>query len=251
MAQWTAEGRVAPIKPVSVMWTQGVDPAEAQRVVSTVRELLQLVYSIGNQVGLALPTMTIRPFGTWYIPTVPEGTPYWGTRWYVDSSFDSSRQQVIGERFLELVRDEPWQKSNPHWDVAIIDRDLVDRVRAPVDETRQPFALATTVPELGTVLSVHRLRGLVRPEHRQLALRRLVLNHFGQVLGLPSRSRRSGIEVVDSHRFCANQCILRPVTSVEHLVRVAERERGDSVSLCAQCRRDVVEMILMRGRSPN
>ncbi|HLH72741.1 MAG TPA: hypothetical protein VKX96_05610 [Chloroflexota bacterium] len=251
MARWTPEGREAPLKPVSVMWTQGVDHVEAQLVVSTVRELLQLVYTIGNQVGLALPTITIRPFGTWYIPSVPEGTPYWGTRWYVDTSFDAARQQVIGARFLDLVRNEPWQKSSPHWDVAVIDWDLVDQARAPADESRQPFVLGMTVPELGTVLSVHRLRGLVRAEHRELALRRLVLQEFGQVLGLPSRSRQSGIELAEGRRFCTNRCVLRPATTVAQLVRVAEQERSDSVMLCEQCRRDVVEMILMRGRSPN
>src|SRR5712692_2846739 len=129
------------MKPVSIMWTQGVDPAEAQIAVSAVRDFLRLVYGIGNAVGLAVPPTAIRPFGTWYRPSVPEGSPYWGTTWYVESSYDASRKQVVGRRFLDLVRDEPWQKENPHWDLALIDRDLIDTTLETVEDRRVEFVL--------------------------------------------------------------------------------------------------------------
>jgi hypothetical protein len=238
------------MKPVSIMWSQGVDAAEAQLAVSAVREFLRVVYAIGHSVGLALPPTAIRPFGTWYIPSVPKGSPYSGTTWYVDSSYDALRQQVVAARFLDLVREEPWQKANPHWDVALIDRDLVDRVTDP-DEHRGDFILGTAVPELAAILSVHRLRGLVRTEQRDLALRRLVFHHFGQVLGLPSRSRTSAIEPVGGRLSCTNLCVMRAAMTVEQVVRAAEQEGRDQVALCDRCRRDVVELIVMRGRSPN
>jgi predicted Zn-dependent protease len=239
------------VKPVSIMWTQGVDTAEAQLVVAAVRDFLRQVYAIGHQAGLALPPTTIRPFGTWYIPSQPEGSPYWGTHWYIDNSFDSSRQQVIGARFLELVREEPWQKSNPHWDVAVIDRDLIDKAPQIADEGYAEFALGASIPELATVLSVYRLRGLVRLEQRERALRRLVLHQFGQVLGLPSRSRQSGIETVGGCRFCTNRCVMRRASTVEQLVVAAEQDRDSQVVLCDQCRHDIIEIMIMRGRSPN
>lgn len=239
------------MKPVSIMWSQGVDPAEAQLVVSAVREFLRLVYGIGHSVGLAVPPTAIRPFGTWYIPSVPQGSPYWGTTWYVESSYDSLRKQVVGRRFLDLVRDEPWQKSNPHWDVAVIDRDLIDGPIETVDDRRGEFVLGTSVPELAAVLSVYRLRGLVRAEQRELALRRLVFHHFGQVLGLPSRSRHEDVETVNGRRYCTNGCVMRNAPTVEQVVRAAEQEGRDRVSLCERCRHDVVETIVMRGRSPN
>lgn len=239
------------MKPVSIMWTQGVETAEAQLVITAVRDFLRLVYSIGHEAGLALPPTTIRPFGTWYIPSQPEGSPYWGTHWYVDNSFDPARQQVIGARFLELVRNEPWQKSNPHWDVAVIEHDLVDRIPEFSDEDRGVFVLGTAVPELATVLSVYRLRGLVRPEQRERALRRLVLHQFGQVLGLPSRSRKTAIERIDDRRYCTNRCVMRRAATVEQLVLLAEQEQGEQVLLCGECRHDVIELMVMRGRSPN
>jgi len=238
------------MKPVSIMWSQGVDTAEAQLAVTTIREFLQQIYSIGNAAGLALRPTTIRPFGTWYIPTVKRGSPYSGTSWYVDTSYDRTRGQVIGERFLELVRDEPWQKRDPHWDLALIDRDLVERVTTPA-ESRGEFALGAAVPELGAVVSVYRLRGIIRSEQRQSALRWLILHHFARVIGLPSAMRSEAIETIDDHRFCANHCLMGRVATVEQLVSAASGESGDRIPLCDQCRRDIVRVFLLRGKSWN
>ncbi len=238
------------VKPVSIMWSQGVDPSEAEIAVSAVREFLRCVYAIGHEVGLALAPTAIRPFGTWYLPSVPRGSPYWGTTWYVETSYDALRQQVVGARFLDLVREEPWQKSNPHWDVALIDRDLIDTV-GDSDDGRREFVLGATVPELAAVLSVHRIRGLVRSEQRELALRRVVYHYFGQVLGLPSRSRKVEVERIGRQRYCTNTCVMRYAPTVEQVVRAAEQEGRGRVALCDCCRRDVVEILVMRGRSPN
>jgi hypothetical protein len=237
------------MKPVSIMWSQGVDASEAEVVVASVREFLRVVYEIGHRVGLALPPTAIRPFGTWYIPSVPRGTPYSGTTWYVDTSYDPSRQQVDGTRFLELVRDEPWQKSNPHWDVAVIDRDLTDA--QSLSGRPRDFVLGTAKPELATILSVYRLRGLVRTEQRELALRRLVFHYFGEVIGLPSNSRSTAIETIGQRRYCTNACIMRSAVTVEQVVRAAEQEGRDGVALCDSCQRDIVEIFVMRGKSPN
>jgi predicted Zn-dependent protease len=239
------------MKPVSIMWSQGVDTNEAEVAVAAVREFLRVVYEVGHRVGLALPPTAIRPFGTWYIPSMPAGSPYSGTTWYVETSFDSGRQQVDGSKFLDLVRQEPWQKSNPHWDLAIIDRDLVD-VAVESPERRNPdFALGASVPELGAIISVHRLRGLVRAEQRELALRRLVFHFFGQVIGLPSRSRTTGVVTSAGKRYCENSCVMRQASSVEQVVRAAEQEGREGVALCDACRHDLVELFVMRGRSPN
>lgn len=234
------------MKPVSIMWSQGVDPAEAELAVAAVRDFLRVVYAVGTAAGLAVPPTAIRPFGTWRIPSIPRGSPYSGTHWYLDASYDPQRHQVVGARFLELVREEPWQKRDPHWDVAVIDRDLVDR-----DDQSGAFSLATTIPELATVLSVHRVRGLVRHDQRELALRRLVLHHFGRVLGLPARTRGRSVEVDGEHRFCADVCLMRRATTVEQVVRFAEQEGKDRVLLCPRCRRDLVHQLALRRVSPN
>lgn len=229
------------MKPVSIMWSRGVDPAEAEIAVATVRDFLRVVYDVGTAAGLAVPPTSIRPFGTWHIPSIPPGSPYSGTHWYLEASYDPRRHQVIGRRFLELVRDEPWQKQDPHWDVAVIDRDLVDG-----EDQNGAFSLATTMPELATVLSVHRVRGLVRHDQREMALRRLVLHHFGRVLGLPARTRVDCVDLDGEHRYCTDVCLMRQATTLEQVVRFAEQEGKDRVLLCHRCRRDLVHQLALR-----
>ncbi|MBX6771213.1 MAG: hypothetical protein IRY83_05765 [Chloroflexi bacterium] len=238
------------MKPVSIMWTQGVELSEARLVITAVRDFLRLVYAIGHQAGLALPPTTIRPFGTWYIPSRPEGSPYWGTPWYVDNSFDPVRQQVIGARFLDLVREEPWQKSNPHWDVAVIDHDLIEQLPDHPGDPGDDFAFGVAIPELATVLSVYRLRGLVRSGQRERALRRLVLQQFGFVLGLPYRWRTRQIEEINGRRYCANHCVMQWFGTVEQLARAADRQ-PEGVPLCDECEHDVIQVMLTRGRGLN
>lgn len=238
------------MKPVSIMWSQGVDTAEAQLAVSAVREFLQQIYAIANAAGVALRPTAIRPFGTWYIPSVERGSPYSGTSWYVDTSYDPVRRQVVAERFLDLVREEPWQKRDPHWDLALIDRDLVERVTAP-PEPGDGFALGVAVPELGAVVSVFRLRGIIRSDQRQAALRRLVLHHFGRVIGLPTVTRSEAFELVEGQRYCTNRCLMSRVVTVEQLVGAAGRGGQEQIPLCDHCRHDIVQVFLLQGKSWN
>lgn len=238
------------MKPVSIMWSQGVDPAEAELAVSAVRAFVRQWHALGQSAGLALRPTAIRPFGTWYIPTIERGQPYWGTNWYVDSSFDPNRRQIIGERFLELVRDEPWQQSQPHWDVAVVEHDLIDRVTSP-PEGRAAFALGAALPEVAAVISVFRLRAIVGADRRQAALRRLVLHHFGRVVGLPASTRTEEIEEIDGTRFCANRCIMHRVSTIEQLVRSAEQDGSEAIGLCPRCQHDLIALSLRRALSLN
>lgn len=238
------------MKPVSIMWSQGVDTAEAELTVSAVRAFVQQWHALAIAAGLALRPTTIRPFGTWYIPSIERGQPYWGVNWYVDSSYDPARRQVNGARFLELVRDEPWQRSQPHWDVAVVEHDLADRVTAPA-EGHDAFVLGTAIPELAAVISVFRLRAIIRADRRQAALRRLVLHHFGLVVGLPAPDRTDDVIEAGGLRYCANRCIMRNVETIEQLVRFAEPEGSPQVGLCAQCKHDLIALSLRRGVNPN
>jgi hypothetical protein len=101
------------------------------------------------------------------------------------------------------------------------------------------------------VLSVYRLRGLVRSEQREVALRRLVYHFFGEVLGLPSRSRIIAVESIGERHYCTNACVMRHASTVEQVVRAAEQEGRDGIALCDNCQKDLVEIFVMRGKSPN
>src|SRR5437762_3593851 len=132
------------LKSVSIMWAEGVSDDEARTAVRTVQDFLRVVYDVCLKSGVTLGATAIRPFGTWVIPSIPPGDPYSGTHWYVDTAYDRGLGQVVGPRFLELVKKEPWQSANPHFDVAILDRDLTDGDKGG-------FVLASTLPGTATV----------------------------------------------------------------------------------------------------
>lgn len=238
------------MKSVSIMWAEGVTGTEARTVVSTVRDLLKVIYDVCLRAGVTLSPTAIRPFGTWVIPSIPVGNPYWGTRWYIDSAFDSGRGKVVGPHFLELVKREPWQLANPHFDVAILDRDLTaDRESPPPGA--DDYVLASVMPGTATVISVHRLREVPDLRVRLAALRRLVVHNFGHVLEVPASTRSEDVEESGGERHCTRVCVMRHAPSVEQLLRLVEEEKAAAAPFCRECRRDLLRSILQQRMGRN
>ena len=232
------------MKPVSIMWASGVSETESQTVVDTVKGFLTHVYRLCLKAGIVPGPTTIRPFGTWVIPSMPVGSPYSGTHWYIDSSFDQRLGQVIAPQFLELVRKEPWQVRSPHFDVAVIDRDLTDLPEKTVNQQNSDFVLASVLPGTATVLSVHRLRNLPDDSQRQRVLKRLVTHNFGHVIGLVSPECQVDVESSGGERHCTNVCAMRHGATVEELVTLVEEENKLGVTLCPACRADAIKAVL-------
>ncbi len=239
------------MKSVSIMWTEGVRREEAQVVINTVRRLMRLLHQTSVRAGLALAPATIRPFGTWYVPDLPAGTPYYGTQWYLESSYDRKLDKVRASKFLELIGDEPWQKVSPHFDVAIIDHDLADSGDGLVISDSSAYLLGAVVPGLATVLSVHRLRYIENLRLKRLALRHLTTHYLGHVLGLPARSREEAIDSSLGERNCVNVCSMRHARTLEELVRFAVEEDNAGLMLCTRCRSDLIEFAILSHYSPN
>ena len=112
-------------KFISVMWSEGVSEHESDVLVNAIDRLLKWLY-LRNPSALAQPPIQARVFGNWVIPGLLPDRPYWGTQWYIDTSFSAELGCVIAPTFLELVRQEPWQKGDPHFDLALLDQDLTD-----------------------------------------------------------------------------------------------------------------------------
>jgi predicted Zn-dependent protease len=239
------------VKPVSIMWTAGVSEAESEIVVDTVKSFLAVLYDACLKVGILPGSTTIRPFGTWVIPSMPSGSPYSGTQWYIETSFDRSLGQVVAPRFLDLVRKEPWQIRSPHFDVAVIDLDLTDVPEKTVSQQDTDFVLASVLPGTATIISVHRLRRLDDDARRRRALRRLIIHNVGHVIGLPAPDRKLDVEDSGGERHCTNVCVMRHGATVEDLVALSEEEGVLGVVLCPGCRSDAVRAILTMRVTPN
>ena len=98
------------MKSISFQWTDGVAPWEAETVVSTVAHIQEVMLVLGQRAGLSLKRGELRPFGTWVIPGIPRGSPYWSTRWYVEQSLDKATGQIYAPKYINVLRDEPWQQ---------------------------------------------------------------------------------------------------------------------------------------------
>ena len=220
-------------------------------MVSTVAHLQEVMFVLGQRAGLSLVRGPLRPFGTWVIPTLPKGSPYWSILWYVQQSLDEQTGQVYGPRFLEVVRDEPWQQAGPHYDVVIVRADLLDEPVRNLGGAGQPHVFSSVAPDLAAVLSVHRLRAIDDADDRQRALRHLAINVFGHVLDLPGRERTENARIVDGTRSCTNQCALRHAPDVPALVELAREEHATRTIFCDQCTDDLLDKIVATHFSSN
>ena len=196
---------------ISLTWTEDVSDREAKVLIHTVAETL---IRIGERVGpwlesSALPS--VRPFGDWVILQMPRGSAYSSVDWYLDRCHTSDGKRIDGPAYLRLVELEPWQSSTPHFDVALVAKDLADA------EGRSELNMA--LPGLAAVASMHRLhrsdRGLRAP--RELVYERLAkvaLHETAHALGL-THCRQ-------------DQCLMRFSPSLERLDELR-------LSFCPRC----------------
>ncbi|TAK22106.1 MAG: hypothetical protein EPO26_12535 [Chloroflexota bacterium] len=239
------------MKSISIMWAQGVTDTEARTAVATIRDIVKTVYDACFAEGVLLGPTQIRPFGNWVIPTISTGNPYGSAAWYMETAFDAGRGQIVAPRFLELVRREPWQAANAHFDLAILDRDLADEPEKWFGLGHEPFVLGSVLPGTATVVSVFRLRDIADLRVRMTVLRRLIVHNFGHVLEAPGADRTEEVAASSGERHCVNRCALRDVTTFDNLIEFAQEERDASVSYCARCRRDIMRATLMQRFSRN
>ena len=232
------------MKSISFQWTPGVENWEAETVVSTIAHLQEVALVLGQRAGFSVERGELRPLGTWVIPQLPRGSPYWSTLWYVEQSLDEATGQIVGPRFIRAIRDEPWQQAGPHYDVAIVDHDLRDAPERNIAPGSDPHVFASCRPNLAAVLSVHRLRGIAAPAERQIALRRLALHAFGRVLELPAAGRESNVETAHGGPGCLNRCALRLAADPAQLLDLAREEHETRTIFCAECTANLLDHVI-------
>ncbi len=232
------------MKSISFQWTPGVESWEAETVVSTIAHLQEVALVLGQRAGFSVERGQLRPFGTWVIPQLPRGSPYWSTLWYVEQSLDAENGQIVGPRYIRTFEQEPWQQAGPHYDVAILDHDLRDAPEHNIAPESDPHVFASCRPNLAAVMSVHRLRAISQASERQTALRRLAINAFGQVLELPAANRQSNVEVALGRTVCLNRCALRFAADVGQLLAFAREEHKTRTIFCAECTADLLNHVI-------
>ncbi len=221
---------------ISLTWTGGIGDSEATVLMHTVAEILA---GIGERVGPWLQSQmlpTIRPFGDWVILAMPRGSAYSSVDWYLDRCHTVEGGRIRGLAYLRLVELEPWQGSTPHFDLALVDEDLVD------EHGRSTLNLA--LPGLAAVASLYHVRQLGSQEARLLGLRHLVAHAFGRAVGVPLSTRSGEVTSQAGGLYCTNLCVMRPCIELRHLLEYAMEGAGQPGLYCDACQRDLEGILI-------
>ncbi len=223
------------MKPFSIMWSEGITEEEAAQAVLTVQEIVTSVFQIEKWKRVSPLMPEIRPFGTWVIPAVPRGAAYWGTQWYIERSLDPKLKRVRGYDFLRLMQFEPWQLQAPHFDLALLDHELI----GDPDDAPETLTLGLTLPGTATVISVVPLRPIRNREQRLSALRRLIAHHLGHMARVPRPDRTEGVDTSGPEPHCTAICAMRHAENIFELLKYTREEAEAGVTYCADCQHDL------------
>lgn len=231
---------------ISMTWTPGVDEEDAQVMIRAIEDIYTLVRRHFGKPGQFDPLPTVRVFGSWIIPNMPQDAPYSNIDWYIQRSLDSSNQAISGSRFQETVVLEPWQATSPHFDFAMTDLDVTDDLQdereIPAPEGRDSV-LGVTSPGLFSLVSTRQFDDIESPELRKLALRHMVAHYFGMLLGVPTRRREGDTIVHQGRRYCANTCSMRYTDTTTLAVSFAQQELASGMIYCDACQKDLAAQI--------
>jgi hypothetical protein len=230
-------------KFISVSWTEGITEEESGIMIATIEQTLRWFY-LRLPAALDSPPLQVRVFGNWLLPALMPDNPYWGTQWYIESSYDADLGRVIAPLFLELVRQEPWQRLDPHFDVALIDQDLTDFPSPLARLRKEHYSLGTSFPGATAVLSVHRIRQLSDDREQRLALARLVRHHLGHVLGVPAFTRQGNAARMGLELHCVDRCVMRHPATVHDLLMMTIEEAEMGWPFCPLCTRELNDIIV-------
>jgi hypothetical protein len=230
-------------KFISVTWSEGISEPENQLLTQSVDKVLKWLF-MRHPAALMDPPIRMRIFGNWVIPALVPDKPYWGTQWYVDTSYDGELQRVIAPVFLELVRQEPWQRVDPHFDLALLDQELTD-FPAPLARLRPDhYTLGSSFPGTTAVMSLKRVRALSDERVRNLAIARLVRHHLGHVLGVPELTRKDEALRLGLELHCTNPCVMRHAATVEELADMAMEEAEMGWPFCPKCTQELHSVVV-------
>lgn len=245
------------MKPISILWSDGVGEAEAKESISAMRAFLHYLQGVADDQDIGLAPIILRPYGDWTLKGTDGKGAYHSFRWYWQSSLDEQSGHVSAATFIEIVRYEPWQQYEPHLDLALLHTELRD----DIEETDGgfPSVFACTEPDLVTVISIHHLMQIADWDLRLKCLRNLVMHNFGHLVGLPSGLQRESkarpTEPTKGKRApahpCSMPCIMYEAQSLDDLMAAATSSEEEGLALCRTCQGVLRSIVFGLHFSPN
>lgn len=211
-------------KPVNIVFEAGISLPQVESALCGVVEMLQLA-----QTPQPIP---VRNFGVWRQPGYNQGgalQPYQSVDWYAargKQACDRANQLDVGV-IMHYLENEPWQKHEPHYDVAVFSQDFCT--------PSTNFVIGLGQAGLGTALSAYRFSGLgeMAPE----CLKTAVMHELGHVFGLIPRWRTQCVEE-SLGKHCTNRCLMRQGLAIQNWIDMT-RDRLNGPPLCNLCLNDL------------
>ncbi len=229
------------MKPITILWSDGVSEAEAKECIGAMRDILRFLQKVAVEQDIGLAPIMLRPYGNWALQNSTANEAYHSFRWYWESSLDQRSGQVSAATLIDIVRYEPWQHADPHLDLVLLHTELHDDTENQDGDF--PSVFACTEPDLVTIISLRHLSQIADANLRLKCLRNLVMHNFGHLVGLPnglpSGSRAQTGESASAKRAsahpCVAPCIMVETQSIDELMTVAAAAEEAGIYLCKTC----------------
>ncbi len=227
-------------------WTPGVSDDDARVMIRAIEDIYDLMRGQFGKPGQFDPLPVVRIFGAWMIPSLPPDAAYANVGYYVERSLDDTRDRILGSRYLDLVRLEPWQSTSPHFDLAMTNLKLEDDLEtAQASRRAKPGmpALKVDRPGLLALISTFPFDSIESQDLRRLAIRHMVAHAFGRLMGIPRRGRTEAVIQHLGDRYCANTCAMRLTDTPTLALSFAQQELASGVLYCDLCKQDLASQI--------
>ncbi len=216
---------VCRLRPVNLMFDEGVTALEQQAVISGLAQVMEIANPPQH--------MSVNNFGVWRNPTWFQGghlTSWNSVDWYVAYIAQQSRKdQLHGGKLLQLLYSEPWQEDRPHYDVLVTSHDIYD------DDC--DFCIGLAITDFATVISTARFRELEQHTAYHCIVTE-TMHEVGHVFGLVPDNRTRNVErSLGLH--CTNRCIMRQGLEVPHDWLHITADRLNGHGFCRTCTEDL------------
>jgi hypothetical protein len=226
---------------ISITWTPGVEIEDAQAMIRTVEDVYGILRRSFGEPGQFDPLPIVRVFGSWSIPACPPHAPYSSMEWFLSHSLDRSGARISAARFLENVRLEPWQANNPHLDLCMTERAVVDD-RVPTGPAAEVIGVSRRA--LASLISLSPLDSIANPDLRRLAIRHVVAHFFGLLFDVPYVTRTEHIAERGGGLFCTGECAMRYTESPRTALAYAQQQAASNQIFCEACQRDLLAQVV-------
>lgn len=213
-------------KPVHVMFEEGLTVNQHWVVFSAIKELLQIARV---EERISIINLGIWRMSGWLHNS--KLTDWYSIDWYLAMAKKASARnnQINAGRFLDLLELEPWQDSNPHFDVAVIKSDMY--------AGESSFCIGLARKEVATIISINRFLSLP-PKEMLECIKTETIHEIGHVFGLVPEARTNNVEE-SLGKHCTNRCVMRQGLRLPVDWQRITRDRLQYGSLCGICQKDL------------